>query len=101
MHISRRQFIATSAASLLVCTGRVSAHNSRPAKMLQLLADYGGNLVDTSPSPRYGRAEAVLGDLCAELNLTDQMFFANKVFSEGEQPDQDTRLRMEAFIDRL
>jgi aryl-alcohol dehydrogenase-like predicted oxidoreductase len=122
MIVSRRQFIATSAASLLVCTGWGNAHNARSANMLsktipssgkqlpviglgtldafdvdgtpkeraalvevlQLLIDHGGNLVDTSPSPRYGRAEAVLGDLCAELDSTDQMFFATKVFSEGE-----------------
>ena len=56
-------------------------------KVLQLLADQGGTLVDTSP--RYGRAEAVVGDLCAELNLTDELFFATKVFSEGEQVGND------------
>ena len=136
MIVSRRQFIATSAASLLVCTGRVNAHNARSAKMLskpipssgkqlpviglgtldafdvdgtpearaalvevlQLLIDHGGNLVDTSPSPRYGRAETVLGDLCAELNLTDQMFFATKVFSEGEQAGID---EMDTSLERL
>jgi aryl-alcohol dehydrogenase-like predicted oxidoreductase len=125
MTFSRRRFITTSAASLLVCAGKLSAHNAHAANMLtkpipssgeqlpviglgtlqafdvggtaeeraalgevlQLLADQGGTLVDTSP--RYGRAEAVVGDLCAELNLTDELFFATKVFSEGEQAGVD------------
>ena len=134
MTISRRKFIATSAASLLVCSGKLSAQNSRSANMiskqipssgeqlpviglgtlqafdvagtpeeraalgevLQLLADHGGTLVDTSP--RYGRAEAVVGDLGAELNLTDDLFFATKVFSEGEQAGID---EMGTSLERL
>jgi aryl-alcohol dehydrogenase-like predicted oxidoreductase len=134
MTISRREFIATSAASLLVCSGKLSAHNSRSAHMLskqipssgeqlpviglgtlqafdvagtpeeraalgevlKLLADQGGTLIDTSP--RYGRAEAVVGDLCAELNLTDDLFFATKVFSEGEQAGID---EMNTSLERL
>ena len=134
MTFSRRQFIATSAASLLVCSGKLYAQNSSSARMLskqipssgeqlpviglgtlqafdvdgtaeeraalgevlQLLANQGGTLVDTSP--RYGRAEAVVGDLCAELNLTDELFFATKVFSEGEQAGID---EMATSIERL
>ena len=134
MTISRRKFIATSAASLLVCSGKLSAQNSRSANMiskqipssgeqlpviglgtlqafdvagtpeeraalgevLQLLADHGGTLVDTSP--RYGRAEAVVGDLGAELKLTDELFFATKVFSEGEQAGID---EMGTSLERL
>ena len=68
------------------------------SEVLRLLIDHGGNLVDTSPSPRYGRAETVLGDLCAELKLTDQMFFATKVFSEGEQAGVD---EMNASLEQL
>jgi diketogulonate reductase-like aldo/keto reductase len=134
MTISRRQFIATSAASLLIGSSNLSAQGSRTANMLTkqipstgeqlpviglgtlqafdvagtpeeraalgevltLLADHGGTLVDSSP--RYGRAEAVVGDLCAELNLTNELFFATKVFSEGEQAGID---EMEASFERL
>jgi diketogulonate reductase-like aldo/keto reductase len=134
MTISRRQFIATSAASLLVGTGSLRAQDTRTANMLtkqipssgeqlpviglgtlqafdvagtpeeraalsevlSLLAAQGGTLVDTSP--RYGRAEAVVGDLCEELNMTDELFFATKVFSEGEQAGSD---EMEASFERL
>lgn len=134
MTISRRKFIATSAASLLLGTGNLSAQGTRAANMLtkaipstgellpviglgtlqafdvegtpeeraalgevlSLLANQGGTLVDTSP--RYGRAEAVVGDLCAQLDLTDELFFATKVFSEGEQVGID---EMEASFERL
>lgn len=54
-------------------------------EILQSLVTQGGTIVDTSPSPRYGAAEPVLGSLAAELGLTDQLFFATKVFSEGKQ----------------
>lgn len=134
MTLSRRQFLATSAASLLIGTRNLGAQGSATANMLTkkipstgeqlpviglgtlqafdvagtpeeravlgevltLLADQGGTLVDSSP--RYGRAEAVVGDLCAELNLTNELFFATKVFSAGEQVGID---EMEASFERL
>jgi len=65
-------------------------------EVLKLLVAQGGTLVDTSP--RYGRAEAVVGNLCAELNLTDELFFATKVFSEGEQAGID---EMTTSLERL
>ena len=51
--------------------------------MLKALIAQGSTLVDTSP--RYGEAETVIGELVAELNLADDLFFATKVFSMGEQ----------------
>jgi len=125
MTISRRRFIATSAASVFVCASQLNAHTLSSSSMLtkripssgeqlpviglgtlqafdvagtpeeraalsdvlKLLAARGGTLIDTSP--RYGRAEAVVGELCAELGLTDDLFFATKVFSEGEQAGID------------
>jgi aryl-alcohol dehydrogenase-like predicted oxidoreductase len=51
--------------------------------VLKLLTEQGGTLIDSSP--RYGRAEAVVGELCAELGLTDALFLATKVFTEGKQ----------------
>ena len=55
--------------------------------VLRDLVARGGTLIDTSP--RYGKAELVIGDLVAELNLADDLFFATKVFTMGEQEGMD------------
>ena len=64
--------------------------------VLNALVAQGGTLVDTSP--RYGKAELVIGDLVAELNLADDLFFATKVFTMGEQGGMD---EMNASLERL
>ena len=64
--------------------------------VLQALVEHGGTLVDTSP--RYGKAESVIGDLVAELNLADDLFFATKVFTMGEQ---EGIAEMNASLERL
>jgi diketogulonate reductase-like aldo/keto reductase len=56
-------------------------------EVLNALVAHGGTLVDTSP--RYGNAESVIGDLVSAQNLGDKLFFATKVFSEGEQEGRD------------
>jgi len=43
----------------------------------------GGRLVDTSPM--YGSAENVVGKLAGDLGLTDDLFMATKVWTDGEQ----------------
>jgi len=44
----------------------------------------GGSVVDSSPM--YGRSEAVVGDLGAELNLHKKLFLATKVWTSGREP---------------
>lgn len=51
------------------------------AEVLELFAQAGGTVVDTSPM--YGRAEAVVGDLAAELGITTSLFLATKVWTTG------------------
>ena len=46
-------------------------------EVLREFVKLGGTLVDTAPS--YGNAEAVVGDLVAELEVRDQLFLATKV----------------------
>lgn len=49
--------------------------------VLQTLLDSGASVVDSSPM--YGRAEAVAGDLLADLGRRDEAFIATKVWTQG------------------
>jgi diketogulonate reductase-like aldo/keto reductase len=51
--------------------------------VLRRLVDAGGRMIDTSPM--YGRAEAVTGDLVAELGLRPRVFLATKVWTSGKE----------------
>jgi diketogulonate reductase-like aldo/keto reductase len=52
-------------------------------EVLRALIDSGAALVDSSPM--YRRAEAVSGDLAAELGVTDRVFWATKVWTDGRE----------------
>jgi aryl-alcohol dehydrogenase-like predicted oxidoreductase len=56
-------------------------------EVLQKMNEMGGKVIDASPM--YGRAEQVIGDLSAELQLNDQFFFATKVWTTGKQEGID------------
>ena len=43
----------------------------------------GGRVIDSSPM--YGRAEAMVGDLAAELGVQDKLFYATKVWTSGRE----------------
>jgi len=63
--------------------------------VLAKLLDAGASLVDSSPM--YRSAEAVSGDLAAELGVTDDVFWATKVWADGreagiEQMNESMRL---------
>jgi diketogulonate reductase-like aldo/keto reductase len=51
--------------------------------VLRDFADAGARTIDTSPM--YGRAEAVTGDLVAELGLRPRVFLATKVWTSGRE----------------
>ena len=51
--------------------------------VLRQLVEAGGRMIDTSPM--YGRAEAVTGDLVAELGLRPRVFLATKVWTSGNE----------------
>lgn len=52
-------------------------------QVLQRFVALGGRVVDSSPM--YGRAEAAVGDLAAELGLRDSLFLATKVWTSGRE----------------
>jgi diketogulonate reductase-like aldo/keto reductase len=51
-------------------------------QVLQVLFDAGGSVIDSSPM--YGRAEAVVGTLLAEMKPKQSPFLATKVWTSGE-----------------
>ena len=51
--------------------------------VLRELVDAGGRMIDTSPM--YGRAEAVTGDLVAEMGIRPRVFLATKVWTSGRE----------------
>jgi len=52
-------------------------------EVLKTFTDAGGRVVDSSPM--YGAAEAVVGDLSADLGLQDKLFMATKVWTRGRE----------------
>jgi diketogulonate reductase-like aldo/keto reductase len=77
----------------------------RPLRqVLQRLLDDDGRMIDTSPM--YGRAEAVTGDLLAELRARSRSFLATKVWTTGrergiEQMRRSAQLLRSEIIDLM
>ena len=61
--------------------GSAAAGRAPLRDVLKAFAELGGRVVDSSPM--YGAAESVVGDLAAELSLTDRLFLATKVWTSG------------------
>lgn len=51
--------------------------------VFQTLVDEGASVFDTAPSYGRGSSEEVAGDICAELGITDRVFWATKVNVAG------------------
>lgn len=54
---------------------------AKAKEVLKRFAELGGRVIDSSPM--YGASETVLGDLCAQLNIRQQLFVATKVWIAG------------------
>jgi diketogulonate reductase-like aldo/keto reductase len=61
--------------------GASSAERDPLREVLRTFAGLGGRVVDSSPM--YGAAESVVGDLAADLGITDALFLATKVWTSG------------------
>ncbi|MEO8631664.1 MAG: aldo/keto reductase [Betaproteobacteria bacterium] len=61
--------------------GTVESERAALKDVLRNFVQMGGTLVDSSPM--YGRAEAVVGDLVAELGIRRSLFLATKVWTSG------------------
>ena len=60
-----------------------AAQRAERSKVIRTLLGGGAKLIDTAPS--YGSAEAVVGDLLADLKVRDQVFLATKVRSNSNE----------------
>ena len=67
--------------SRVFAVGRSEDELSPLAEVLRILSREGGSVVD--PSPRYGRAEGVTGELATRAGLSGRLFLATKVWTEG------------------
>lgn len=62
---------------------RLNRRNRRNlTKVLKLFLNGGGSVIDSSPM--YGRAEATIGSLLADMGMHDRTFIATKVWTSGK-----------------
>jgi diketogulonate reductase-like aldo/keto reductase len=61
--------------------GASAAEREPRQQTLERLVELGGRVIDSSPM--YGAAESVVGDLAADLVVTDTLFLATKVWTSG------------------
>ena len=61
--------------------GAAAAEREPRKQTLERLVELGGRVIDSSPM--YGAAESVVGDLAADLGVTDKLFLATKVWTSG------------------
>ena len=63
--------------------GDDAAERAQRREVLELLFAGGGRVIDSSPM--YGRSEAVVGDLLAEMGAPSEAFLATKVWTRGRE----------------
>jgi diketogulonate reductase-like aldo/keto reductase len=84
--------------------GGSAAERGPLREVLKSLVELGGRVVDSSPM--YGTAESVVGDLAAELGVTDTLFLATKVWTSGRdagvaQMEQSVRRMRASRLDLI
>jgi aryl-alcohol dehydrogenase-like predicted oxidoreductase len=84
--------------------GKSAGERAELKEVLRALVAQGATVVDSSPM--YGRAEGVVGDLAAELELHRSLFIATKVWTRGEsagiaQMEESLRLLRAQRIDLM
>jgi len=79
--------------------GPSPAERASLLEVLRLFFAQGGRLIDSSPM--YGRAEAVVGELLAELRPTPAPFLATKVWTSGRLKGEEQMRRSVERMDRL
>lgn len=73
-------------------------------EVLLSMKELGGKVIDSSPM--YGRSEKVIGELTTELSISDDFFYATKVWVTGEQKgidqmEESLKLLKRPYIDLM
>jgi diketogulonate reductase-like aldo/keto reductase len=84
--------------------GAPAAEREPRRDVLRRFVELGGRVIDSSPM--YGAAEAVVGELAAELGVVDKLFVATKVWTSGKsagiaQMEQSIRLLRKPKLDLM
>ena len=75
---------------------RSSSRKENMGQVLSAFVQHGGKVIDSSPM--YGSSEKVIGDLSEALNLSDQLWMATKVWTNGEQSGKDQITRSQSLM---
>ncbi len=67
------------------------ANEKQLGDVLSLFVKLGGRVIDSSPM--YGRSEEVIGTLGAKLGITEKLFLATKVWTQGKQAGKESMER--------
>ncbi len=67
--------------------GSSSSDREPLKKVLKILLDQGGSVIDSSPM--YGKSEGVVGDLAREMGIAQKLFMATKVWTSGKENGMD------------
>lgn len=73
-----------------------SEARQRMTEVMRRFLDGGGRVIDSSPM--YGRSEAAVGEIASELEATDQLWMATKVWTHGRD---DGIEQMERSLERM
>jgi diketogulonate reductase-like aldo/keto reductase len=76
--------------------GAAASERSPLVEVLKILMEKGGKVIDSSPM--YGKSEAVVGDLTADMGNSSHFFYATKVWTNGK--DAGTR-QMQASMEKM
>lgn len=76
--------------------GSDAAERDPLKEVLKLMAEKGGELIDSSPM--YGNSETIVGNLTAETGLANKFFYATKVWTTGK--DEGIR-QMESSMKKM
>ena len=63
--------------------GASVSKRERLKNVVKILVEKKGSIIDSSPM--YGTSEQVVGELCEELKIRQELFFATKVWTSGRQ----------------